>query len=83
MLRPVEDAGSMVYQLRHEYPPLLFSLSPGHTTTQVEWLLGLEGCDAAARTTKGETALHLSALRGDERICQMLIDGGCPPEAVT
>lgn len=49
----------------------------------MEWLLSLEACDPCVRTTKGETALHLAALRGDERVCQTLIDGGCTPEAVT
>lgn len=47
------------------------------------WILGLEACDPSARTAKGETALHLSAVRGDERVCQTLVDGGCPPAAVT
>lgn len=45
--------------------------------------MGLEACDPSVRTALGETALHLSAVRGDERVCQTLLDGGCPPEAVT
>eukprot|EP00752_Nemacystus_decipiens_P001313 g1303.t1 len=49
----------------------------------VSWLLGLDACDPSARTAKGETALHLSAMRGDERVCKTLINGGCPVEAVT
>ncbi|CAM9154846.1 unnamed protein product [Pylaiella littoralis] len=49
----------------------------------VAWLVGLEACDPSVRTALGETALHLSAVRGDERMCQTLLDGGCPPEAVT
>lgn len=55
---------------------------PPHPT-QVAWLVGLEACDPSVRTALGETALHLSAVRGDERMCQTLLDGGCPPEAVT
>lgn len=51
--------------------------------TQVAWLLSLEACDPSVRTALGETALHLSAVRGDERMCQTLIEGGCSPEAVT
>eukprot|EP00752_Nemacystus_decipiens_P002890 g2689.t1 len=49
----------------------------------VSWLLGLDACDPSARTAKGETALHLSAIRGDERVCETLINGGCSAEAVT
>eukprot|EP00752_Nemacystus_decipiens_P001312 g1302.t1 len=49
----------------------------------VSWLLGLDACDPSARTAKGETALHLSAIRGDERMCETLINGGCSAEAVT
>lgn len=50
---------------------------------QVEWLLSLPSCDPSIRTTKGETALHLAAARGDESVCQTLLKGGCPAEAVT
>lgn len=50
---------------------------------QVSWLLSLDACDPSARTAKGETALHLSAIRGDERVCETLINGACPAEAVT
>ena len=49
----------------------------------MSWLLSLDACDSSARTAKGETALHLSAIRGDERVCETLINGGCTTEAVT
>ncbi|CAM9181388.1 unnamed protein product [Ectocarpus sp. 12 AP-2014] len=76
------DAGMLVTSNSKGWRALHFATQSGYNES-VEWLLSLEGCDAAARTAKGETALHLSALRGDERVCQTLIDGGCPPEAVT
>lgn len=49
----------------------------------MEWLLGLPSCDSSLRTAKGETGLHLAAARGDEAVCQTLLKGGCPAEAVT
>lgn len=58
------------------------SLMPRYRA-QVSWLLSLEACDPSARTARGETALHLSAIRGDERVCETLINGACPAEAVT
>lgn len=43
----------------------------------------IDACDPNARTAKGETALHLSAIRGDERVCETLLSERCPAEAIT
>lgn len=72
----------MGHVLLISYP---MGLAPDATlvNTQVTWLLSVDACDPSARTAKGETALHLSAIRGDERMCETLINGACPAEAVT
>ncbi|CAN0103544.1 unnamed protein product, partial [Hapterophycus canaliculatus] len=80
--RGTRDPGMLLKSNSKGWKALHFACHSGHNES-VEWLLSLEACDPCVRTTKGETALHLSALRGDERVCQTLIDGGCTPEAVT